>query len=66
MSLMVRIDCTNWRNERSIRRIKPLSLQWRKTKWHPDPKYMLKALDLDKNEIREFAMKDIHCWSPVE
>ena len=66
MNLGVMIDYVNWRGERTIRMIKPLSIRWGKTRWHPEAQYLLRALDCDKNEIREFAMKDIHSWAPAD
>lgn len=61
---IVVIDYTNWRGERSQRRIIPLSITWANSEWHPDTQWLLEAEDVDKHAIREFAMKDIHSWSP--
>jgi predicted DNA-binding transcriptional regulator YafY len=54
------IEYTNWRGERGFRRIKPISIDYTSTKWHPDPQWIMDALDLDRNAVRSFAMRDIH------
>ena len=33
------------------------------TEWHKEEQWLLKALDLDKNEDRDFAIKDISNWN---
>jgi hypothetical protein len=60
------IDYTNWRGERSLRRIMPMGIQWTSSEWHPEEQWLLVARDLVKNEPRMFAMKDIHSWKPGE
>lgn len=56
------IDYTNHRGERAERRIRPLEVKFKTTEWHPEPQWLLRAFDIDKQELREFAMKDIHSW----
>lgn len=53
---------TNHRGEKSWRHIDNLSVYFGTTEWHRDPQYLLLARDLDKNENRSFAMKNIHEW----
>jgi predicted DNA-binding transcriptional regulator YafY len=60
----VKIDYTNHRGERSIRTILPEQIEWAKTEWHPETQWLLLAWDCDKEAEREFAMKDIHSWTP--
>jgi hypothetical protein len=50
---------TNWRGERSNRRVQPIRLYHGSTEWHPDPQWLLEAVDLDKGEVRAFAVKDM-------
>lgn len=53
------IGYTNWRGEWSERRIVPTSAPyWGSTEWHPEPGWLLPAIDVDKGEPRVFAMKD--------
>lgn len=65
MKQVVEIDYTNWRGERSKRRIVPLSLTWENNKWHPETQWMLNAIDVDKRQTRIFALASIHSWVPA-
>lgn len=58
----VKILYTNWKGETAIRRILPKELNFISTKWHKEVQWCLLALDLDKNEERTFACKDIKAW----
>jgi predicted DNA-binding transcriptional regulator YafY len=60
----VTINYTNWQEETEDRHIIPLELFFGKTEWHPEEQWLLRALDLDKNAERSFALKDIHTWTP--
>lgn len=62
----VLIDYTNWRGERSTRRIRPLRIAFEKNEWHPDMRWLLEAIDLDKGEERTFALSGIHSWTPFD
>jgi hypothetical protein len=53
------IGYTNYRGEYAERRIIPSHIWFGKTEWHPEPQWLLHALDLDKNATRDFALKDI-------
>jgi hypothetical protein len=57
---------TNYRNETALRRIVPEQIRYGATPWHPQPQWLLDAVDLDKNERRSFALKDIKSWSTLE
>ena len=61
---IVEIDYTNWRGERSKRRIVPMRLTWENNEWHPETQWLLEALDVEKKEMRTFAFTNIHSWSP--
>ena len=58
----VRIDYTNHRGQRGIRLISPIGLKLESNEFHPETQWILYAIDLDKNSVRGFAMKDIHSW----
>lgn len=64
-SICVRIDYTNWRGERSVRRILPLHLRYGCNEWHKSEQWLLIAVDIDKDAEREFAMLGIHSWTPA-
>jgi predicted DNA-binding transcriptional regulator YafY len=49
----------NWEGKEAVRTVKPIKLWYGKTKWHPREGWFLKALDLGKEEERDFAVKDI-------
>jgi len=58
----VRIVYTNYRGETAIRTILPEQLHFGSTSWHPEPQWLLDAVDVEKREKRTFAMKDIRVW----
>lgn len=60
------IDYTNWRKERSLRKILPLEIFFGLNEFHPGEQWLLKAIDIDKKVERIFAIKDIHSWNPSE
>jgi hypothetical protein len=49
----------NYRGEVAIRRIVPTRVWFGPTEWHPEPQWLLDAIDLDKDAERSFAMRDI-------
>jgi len=58
----VRILYTNYRGETGVRIIIPEKLFFGSTEWHPEPQWLLEALDVEKGEKRSFAMKDVRAW----
>ncbi len=52
-------DYLNWEGKRAVRYVQPIRIWYGSTKWHPKKQWLLKALDVDKNEERDFAIKDI-------
>ena len=62
----VTIVYTNYREETAERRIVPERIWFGTTEWHPEPQWLLDAIDLDKNVERSFAMKDIASWETME
>jgi predicted DNA-binding transcriptional regulator YafY len=49
----------NWEGNIATRKVIPLEVWYGKTEWHKEEQWLLKALDLDKNAQRDFAMRDI-------
>lgn len=49
---------TNWQGVTAHRRIQVLGLLWGQTPYHPEPGWLLRALDLDKREERLFSLRD--------
>jgi predicted DNA-binding transcriptional regulator YafY len=58
----VRILYTNYRGETALRKILPIRVHFGETRWHPEPQWLLDAMDVEKGEERSFAMKDIRAW----
>lgn len=59
MNVPVTIEYTNWKGETAIRQIQPMQLWYGATEFHPEPQMLLTALDIKKNQFRDFAVKDI-------
>jgi hypothetical protein len=58
----LRILYRNHRNVESWRRIRPGRMEFTSTDWHPEPQWILHALDVDRGAERPFAMRDIIQW----
>lgn len=59
---VVQILYTNWKSETRLRKIIPIDIEFKATEWHKDEQWILNAIDVDKNEKRGFALKDIKSW----
>lgn len=55
----IRINYTNWRGETSERTIVPIEVWFGTTEWHPEEQWFLRAHDVDKDAVRDFALRDI-------
>lgn len=55
----IRFTYTNYRGETDTRVAKPISIWFGSNQWHTEPQWLMCATDLAKNEIRDFAMKDM-------
>lgn len=51
---------TNYRGETGKRTVLPLSLYEGSTGYHPKRQWLLEAQDMEKNQLRHFAVADIH------
>ncbi len=56
---LLKFEYVNWEKKKAVRAVKPIKVWYGKTEWHPKNQWFLKALDLEKNEERDFALKDI-------
>jgi predicted DNA-binding transcriptional regulator YafY len=54
------IDYTNWKGERRRRTILPRELWYGTTSYHTTPQWFIRAVDLEKTAVRDFALRDIH------
>ncbi len=55
----LKFEYKNWEGKTAVRTVKPIKIWFGKTKWHPTKQWLLKAHDIEKNEERDFAVKDI-------
>lgn len=62
MNKTVMIDYTNYRGERKQRQILPLRFYYGSTQHHIPQQYLCEAMDLEKGEVRTFALSNIHSW----
>lgn len=54
----ITLTYTNWRGEAADRTIIPRHVWFGSTEWHPEPQWLLRATDVEKNAERDFALKD--------
>ncbi len=52
----------NHRGETAWRCIRPITITFGESQWHPGEQWLLLADDLDKNARRTFALKDVLQW----
>ncbi len=58
----VKILYTNYRGETGHRVIIPEKIWFGSTEWHKEEQWLLDAHDVEKDALRNFAMKDIQEW----
>ena len=58
----LRIEYTNWRGETSLRTIVRLNIWFASTEWHPVEQWLMRAVDIEKDAERDFALTDIKKW----
>ena len=61
----VKILYTNWKGVTRERTIEPIEISFKATEWHKEPTWILDATDIEKNEVRGIAVKDIHSWNEI-
>lgn len=49
----------NWRGEIGERKIIPLGVKFSKNKFHKEEQWFLRVWDLDREEYRDYSIKDI-------
>ena len=62
----IQILYVNYRGKESWRRIQPDKIWFGFNEWHPEPQWLMDAIDLDKQSERTFAIKDIQVWKSPE
>lgn len=56
---LVTVIYTNYRGEIAVRRIRPMRVYFGATEYHPEPQWLVEAMDIDKEAIRIFALRDM-------
>lgn len=59
---VVLFDYMNWKGNMSTRKVMPKYVHFGSTEWHKEEQWLLSAWDIDKNDARDFAIKDISKW----
>ncbi len=57
-------EYTNWRGVRRTRYLRPLRvpLEFISTQYHPEPQWIMQAIDVELGEVRDFALAGFHSW----
>jgi hypothetical protein len=55
----IEFDYINYKQVKGHRKVKVQRISFGSTKHHPEEEWLLEAIDMDKNEERIFAMKDM-------
>lgn len=53
---IVTLPYTNWRGETAVRAFQPVELWFGSDEWHPEPQWLLTAIDMEKSALRDFAL----------
>jgi hypothetical protein len=62
----LKMKYTNWKGETTIRTIKPIKVWFGTTEFHKGKHWFLKAIDIEKQAERDYAMDDILKIYPVD
>lgn len=54
-----RVRYTNYKGDTRIRFIVPYRIWFGTTEYHPEPQWLVCAVDMEKNEQRDFALRDM-------
>ena len=54
-----RMEYKNWRSETAIRHIEFVHIWFGSTEFHKEEQWLMRAIDLEKDTERDFAIKDI-------
>lgn len=61
----VKINYTNYKGVTKDRIIIPKEIIFEENEWHNEKQWILVAFDIEKDDYRNFALKDIHSWLPI-
>jgi hypothetical protein len=60
VSRILEFTYCNYRGEWSRRKVVPRLMTFKSTEFHPEPQWLLQAFDVDRDGVRDFAMKDMY------
>jgi hypothetical protein len=55
----IEFDYINWKGIKSKRKALVMSFWFGSNEWHKEEQWLMKGCDLDKNETRIYAMRDM-------
>lgn len=55
----IRFDYVNWKGEASTRNVIVKKIFYGSNQWDKEEQFLMRAWDLEKNDFRDFAMKDM-------
>ena len=58
----VKIVYKNYKGVTAVRHIVPIEILFGHNEWHTEDQWLMRALDVEKNAERTFALKDISSW----
>lgn len=58
----IKVEYTNYRGEKGIRTIVPISFYFGSTEYHPQEQWLVKLWDVDRQAERVYALKEITRW----
>ena len=61
--IVAKFNYKNYKNIINERVVNPIKLYYGNTKWYPDNQWLLEAYDIEKKDIKIFAMKNIQKWN---
>lgn len=56
---VIEFDYTNWKGEKGKRKALVRGVVWGSNEWHKEQQFLLRAIDMEKNDVRYFALKDM-------
>ena len=62
----IRIDYTNHRGERRIRKVRPIQVWFGDSPYHKGEQWFFEAWDCARNRRRDFLLVDIHAFHRLD
>jgi predicted DNA-binding transcriptional regulator YafY len=65
VDIAIKLLYKNWRGESSERNIIPISIKYGSNEYHKDMQWLMRVYDLDKNDYRDYSLRDINEWIKI-